>query len=270
MTKVFDIRKTRLRNDYMMLVDLIDKSQFIRIIDIVGTIPEYYLLEFSCKGIEALDEDNSPIYRDRHEVAIYLHPEYPLKVPQISWRTPIFHPNVHNSGGVCFSWWVAKTLDELVYTLVEIAQFKYYSIHNPMNIQAAIWASKNDTLIPVDRRPIKTGKNASVSTRMPRPRLNSDSTHSTTGNEQKLSFSTNYNKPDTVIGVFGFLRDHFSLDELKTLCFCLQVNFEELPGDGISGKAREIILYHQRRDLFDQLVAEIIKTRPNMALLSII
>ena len=43
------------------------------------------------------------------------------------------------------------------------------------------------------------------------------------------------------------IEKRFNLDELKSICLDLNVNFENLPGDTLSAKAREFILYLGRR-----------------------
>lgn len=59
------------------------------------------------------------------------------------------------------------------------------------------------------------------------------------------------------------LADSFSEDELRDLCFDLGVDYENLPGAGKSGKARELIAYAQRRGSLDKLVEQARQLRPN-------
>lgn len=152
----FDIRETRLRNDYKRIRDLVNRSDLIRIKLTDGDPPEKYLIQFTCRGVEKLTSTGRPIYRDVHEVSIYLHAEYPLKQPQLKWRTPIFHPNIHSTGAVCIgAWWPAKTLDELILTLGEMVQYKNLGPKDPMNSKAASWALRNKRNFPVDSRPLK-------------------------------------------------------------------------------------------------------------------
>lgn len=152
----FDIRETRLRNDYQRLRELVNRSELIRIMASEGDPPERYLIRFTCKGIDRLDSSNRPVLRDVHEVSIYLHAEYPLKQPQLKWQTPIFHPNIHITGAVCIgAWWPAKTLDELLLTLGEMVQYKNLGPKDPMNSKAAAWALRNRHLFPIDPRPLK-------------------------------------------------------------------------------------------------------------------
>ena len=98
--------------------DLANRSEFIHIIRTEGDPPEKYLIRYTCRGVEGINGGNQPIFREQHDVTIYLHAEYPLKQPQLKWMTPIFHPNIHITGAVCIgAWWPAKTLDELLLTL---------------------------------------------------------------------------------------------------------------------------------------------------------
>ena len=53
-----------------------------------------------------------------------------------------------------------------------------------------------------------------------------------------------------------FLVAHFSLEELKTLCFNLGVEYEDLAGEGRSDKARELVKAMQRRTRLEHLVAQ--------------
>ena len=152
----FDIRETRLRNDHRRIRDLVNRSEFIHLMLAEGNPPEKYWIRFTCKGVESVTSSGKPHYRDVHDVSIYLHAEYPLKQPQLKWKTPIFHPNIHVTGAVCIgAWWAAKTLDELLMTLGEMIQYKNYDPRDPMNSKAAAWALRNKRLFPVDRRDLK-------------------------------------------------------------------------------------------------------------------
>lgn len=57
--------------------------------------------------------------------------------------------------------------------------------------------------------------------------------------------------------LFEALRDRFSLDEVRTLCFDLGLDFDSLGGEGKLGKARELVRLMQRRDALDRLAAAI-------------
>jgi hypothetical protein len=64
--------------------------------------------------------------------------------------------------------------------------------------------------------------------------------------------------------LFNHLREHFSLEELRTLCFDLDVDYESLPGEGKEAKARELVLYQQRLEKLDQLAEAIRRVRGNV------
>jgi hypothetical protein len=152
----FDIRETRLRNDYQRVLDLVNRSEFVHVVATDGDPPEKYLIRFTCRGVERVDARGRPVISDNHEVSIYLHAEYPLKQPQLKWKTPIFHPNIHVTGAVCIgAWWPAKTLDELLLSLAEMIQYKNLDPTDPMNSKAAAWANRNKSLFPIDTRPLK-------------------------------------------------------------------------------------------------------------------
>lgn len=152
----FDIRESRLRHDYQRIQNLVDRSDFIHIVSTEGSPPEKYLIRYTCKGVKQLGAGNQPEYSDVHEVAIYLHAEYPLKQPQLKWKTPMFHPNIHVTGAVCIgAWWPAKFLDDLLLSMGEMVQYKNYDPRDPMNSRAAAWALRNKQLFPVDKRPLK-------------------------------------------------------------------------------------------------------------------
>ncbi|MBK7181184.1 MAG: hypothetical protein IPH82_29060 [Chloroflexi bacterium] len=60
------------------------------------------------------------------------------------------------------------------------------------------------------------------------------------------------------------LTQSFNKDELITLCTDLDVNYDDLPGDTLSAKARELIAYLERRDHLEELLALCAKLRPNV------
>ena len=52
------------------------------------------------------------------------------------------------------------------------------------------------------------------------------------------------------------LVEYFSKEELRTFCVDLQVDYEELPGEGTQAKARELIAYFDRRERIPELIGE--------------
>ncbi len=56
----------------------------------------------------------------------------------------------------------------------------------------------------------------------------------------------------------------YSLAELQDLCFELEIDYEDLPGEGQSAKARELVTYCKRRGLLAALVERVIRDRPHL------
>jgi len=61
------------------------------------------------------------------------------------------------------------------------------------------------------------------------------------------------------------LSKRFNEEELRTLCFTLNVEYDDLKGQAITGKARELITFLKRRQRIGDLVAEGKKQRPDIA-----
>ena len=59
-----------------------------------------------------------------------------------------------------------------------------------------------------------------------------------------------------------FITQHFNLEELRTLCQDLGVDFDSLPGEGKEGKARELVAYMERHSRLDDLAAILGRDRP--------
>lgn len=52
------------------------------------------------------------------------------------------------------------------------------------------------------------------------------------------------------------LSDRFNLEELQTLCFDMSIKYEDLPGDTISAKARELVIFCYRYGRIPQLLEQ--------------
>jgi hypothetical protein len=66
------------------------------------------------------------------------------------------------------------------------------------------------------------------------------------------------------IQLVEILSDRFNEEELKSLCFRLGVDYENLPAAGKSHKARELVHYMDRRDRLSELLGEIKVLRPEL------
>ena len=66
-----------------------------------------------------------------------------------------------------------------------------------------------------------------------------------------------------LIKLHRILADRFSKGELRTLCFTLGVDYDDLPGEGKSDKARELIVYLEHRGRIPELVETGEQLRPD-------
>jgi tetratricopeptide (TPR) repeat protein len=74
--------------------------------------------------------------------------------------------------------------------------------------------------------------------------------------------------PGTRRELLEVLSKRFDLDEFKTLCFCLDIDYDSLAGGNLPGKARELLLYLERTDLTGLgwlgLIEAMIQLRPDL------
>lgn len=59
------------------------------------------------------------------------------------------------------------------------------------------------------------------------------------------------------------ITEQFNEEELRNLCFYLEVDYENLAATGKAGKARELILYLERQGRIPDLISEIQRIRPH-------
>ncbi len=62
--------------------------------------------------------------------------------------------------------------------------------------------------------------------------------------------------------LLNFLARHYTLDEMKTLCFKLFIDYDNLGGDTKSAKARELILYLERGGRIEDLAPVLGRDKP--------
>lgn len=73
-----------------------------------------------------------------------------------------------------------------------------------------------------------------------------------------------------VIEQLNLMRDcvteHFNMSELRTMCFDMGINFDDLEGDGLNNKARELVLLLNRTNRCAELVQYCERLRPGVML----
>lgn len=153
-------RIRRLRSDRRALEQLRAESSLLDF-DAVGEPAEKYLVRFAGRGLWRPDGSHLVAIRASHEVRIKLGASYPRMMPELTWMSPIFHPNISASGVVCLGgygthWVPSLSLDELCEMLWDMIRYQNYDVDSPYNREAALWA-KNQTRfqLPVDERPLR-------------------------------------------------------------------------------------------------------------------
>lgn len=138
-----------------------------------GELPDTYTLLFHGRGVWRSEVGAPVLPCDRHEVYLRLGAAYPRMMPELTWRSPIFHPNISASGVVCLggygTYWVPSlSLDELCTMLWDMIRYANFDPNSPYNRDAAIWAKQQtDYHLPLDRRPIRDRVAATARAAMP-------------------------------------------------------------------------------------------------------
>src|SRR6185503_15157254 len=93
--------------------------------------PEMYVIRFRGNGAWRPEGSTAIAIRERHECHVRLGANYPRMMPELSWKTPIFHPNISSSGFVCLGgygtfWAPSLHLDELCIMLWDMIRYENY------------------------------------------------------------------------------------------------------------------------------------------------
>jgi hypothetical protein len=152
-----------LRSDWRALQALQAESSIIEFEprDSFADAPEVYVLRFRGTGIWKPAGTADVLLRDEHLVMVRLGANYPRMMPDLSWKSPIFHPNVSSSGFVCLGgygtfWAPSLRLDELCVMLWDMIRYENYDVNSPYNREAAFWAKTQRTYtLPLDPRPLR-------------------------------------------------------------------------------------------------------------------
>jgi hypothetical protein len=126
-----------------------------------GGPPEVYDVRFSGLGLWKPDGSDEVLIREGHEVVVRLGASYPRMMPELIWRTPIFHPNISANGVVCLGgysthWVPSLQLDELCTMLWDMIRYANYDVDSPYNRAAAQWTKEQTRYqLPIDHRPLR-------------------------------------------------------------------------------------------------------------------
>lgn len=152
-------RDRRLKTDFEAMLRLKEESSILRFTS-RGTPPDQYIVTFRGPGTFRREGSQEVMVGREHTLWINLTAAYPRMIPELSWRTPIFHPNVSGSGVVCLgayqtNWVPSLKLDELCIMLWDMIRFQNYDSESPYNREAAMWARDHQHRFPLDQRPLR-------------------------------------------------------------------------------------------------------------------
>ena len=153
-------RIRRLHTDQRALEALKEESTIIDFKPF-GEPPEKYKVRFYGRGLTRESSSSPVLVHEMHEVTISLGASYPRVMPELQWKTPIYHPNISAAGIVCLGgygthWVPSLNLDEMCEMLWDMIRYANYDISSPYNREAADWAGQQREYdFPVDPRPIR-------------------------------------------------------------------------------------------------------------------
>lgn len=153
-------RTRRLRTDRAALEKLHADSSILDFTPL-GDPAEAFVIRFHGRGAWRPAGSNRIVTRELHEVSIKLGASYPRMMPELQWKSPIFHPNISAGGVVCLGgygthWVPSLNLDELCVMLWDMIRYANYDVESPYNREAALWArTQTEYRFPMDLRPLR-------------------------------------------------------------------------------------------------------------------
>jgi len=115
----------------------------------------------SVRGIGLYRNGDSVMRRDAHSVQINLLREYPYPGGiDLTWLTPIFHPNIHEKDGkVCIqlinNWAEGQTILSVVKALKQLLE--HPNTKDPLNRDAAVYFDSHPDALAGGALPVKSG-----------------------------------------------------------------------------------------------------------------
>lgn len=126
-----------------------------------GDPPEKYQITFFGKSFAREQVTDNIKILEVHRVDIELGMDYPRESPRLKWLTPIYHPNIAESGAVCLggystNWVSSLTMDRLCEMLWDMIRYANYDPNSPYNWKASQWIRvQTQYRIPLDNRPLR-------------------------------------------------------------------------------------------------------------------
>lgn len=147
-------KKVRLQKDHEELIRLSTGRASLISFEHRGNPPTYYKFTIHLKGLK-LDGTNV-VPTELHQFELKLGAYYPSEAPDVTWLTPIFHPNIRGQA-VCHSqqWSPAWSLADFVVELGDMIRMDKYNPRSPLDRKASVWAERNTERFPIDPRSLR-------------------------------------------------------------------------------------------------------------------
>ena len=137
-------RTRRLEADHAGMTELADRG--VVVFQAEGAPPDRYRVTLDVRGL-APTPAGEPALRQIHSFEVYLHLDYPRQAPQVTWLTPIFHPNIlppNRHGGVCIgSWSPSENLADLCERLRRMVGYESFNVEDVLDRSAAAWVREH-------------------------------------------------------------------------------------------------------------------------------
>lgn len=147
-------KKVRLQKDYEELLRLSQGRDGLLSFEHRGAPPTYYKFTITLKGLKL--EGEQAVVHEHHAFELKLGAYYPSEPPDVTWLTPIFHPNIRGQA-VCHSqqWSPAWSLADFVIELGDMIRMDKFNTKSPLDRKAAAWAEKERPRFPLDERSLR-------------------------------------------------------------------------------------------------------------------
>ena len=150
-------RLRRLEADHRQVIEVLERTPQIVLLETAGTPPETYRFRYRLNGLIAVSEERFEMGSE-FDVEIFLPLDYPRRPPVCRMRTPTFHPNI-NPQKICIGdhWSAGQRLIQLVIRIGEMITFQSYNVKSPLNAAAAVWVEEHQASLPLESVDLNAG-----------------------------------------------------------------------------------------------------------------
>ena len=150
-------KKVRLQKDHEELLRLSTGRASLISFEHRGAPPTYYKFTVRLRGLKL--DGSQVVHSELHQFELKLGAYYPSEAPDVTWLTPIFHPNIRGQA-VCHSqqWSPAWSLADFVVELGDMIRMDKFNPRSPLDRKASTWAEQNRARFPLDTRSLRVAE----------------------------------------------------------------------------------------------------------------